>query len=85
MKTNQTDQLNHGKSGNKTNPKPPMADDKKESKRNVQFTKDAIPDKDVLGMDESDGEVPADKTPGNSQLQKTESKTGKNNLKKGGL
>jgi len=36
-------------------------------------------------MDEQEEETPADKIHGKNQSQKTESKTGKNNLNKGGL
>ena len=84
MKNNQTDELKRSKTDDKTNQKP--ADDKKGNKSNkVQFTKDGKPAKDVLGMDEQEGEEPADKTQDKKQSPKTESKTGKNNLHKGGL
>ena len=85
MKTNQTDELKRAKTDDKTNQKPATADNKKGANKNVTFTKNGLPAKDVLGMDEQEEETPADKIHGKTQSPKTESKTGKNNLKKGGL
>jgi len=83
MKNNQNDQFNSSKVSDKSNKKPIVASSKKGGDTNSRIIKNNKLDTDVLGMEEGSEESPADKTHGNSVSPKGESKTGKNNLKKG--
>jgi hypothetical protein len=83
MKNNQNDQINRNKISDKSNQKPVAPSTKKGSDPNSSIIKNNRLDTDVLGMQEGNGAGPANKIHGNSVSQKDESKTGKNNLKKG--
>ena len=85
MKNNQNDQFNSNKVSDKSNKKPIVNSGKKGSDPNSSIIKNNKLDTDVLGMQDEDEESPANKIHGNSVSQKGESKTGKNNLKKGNL